>query len=157
MTVSHLLLSAKQFDGKIELNRKIWCRRVLGNWMDIMVYLGEWLWRHCRLYMSLFINRATCATLMRCGICLSLVNILLSEGNKATLAQVPNAGLRSNIKTCGGFIRARAQQASEHKPWNLNAFLSHITLHPPTQISLQTHYWMELSHERTALNHKAAI
>lgn len=61
------------------------------------------------------------------------------------------------LKPVGVLSEPRAQQASEHKPWNLGAFLSHITLHPPTQISLQTHYGMELSHERTALNHKAAI
>lgn len=34
----------------------------------------------------------------------SFVNIILSESNKAELAQVPNANLFYNITTCGGFI-----------------------------------------------------
>lgn len=31
----------------------------------------------------------------------------LSEGNKVVLVQLHRAGLCSNIKTCGGFIRAQ--------------------------------------------------
>lgn len=58
-----------------------------------------------RLFISLCINHSLCATAVRCGKCLSFVNILLSEGNKAALAQLPDAGPGSNIKTCGGFIR----------------------------------------------------
>lgn len=60
-----------------------------------------------------------------------------------------------DIKTCGrGLSEPRAWQASEHTP---GALLSHITQHPPPQISLLPHYWMQLGHENAALNHKVLI
>lgn len=52
--------------------------------------------------------------LERCGKGPFFVNILLSESNKAALAQLPKAGLCSDIKPVGVSSEPGAQQVSEH-------------------------------------------